>query len=634
MDGAKKGTGHITLIEDSEDDSDQDVGNCDDELPCYDDLQDSDDEVDSIHHRDKDRESQTQESEPNNSQPYRSNLNKSIPNLSEPSESESHHLESNCSVLNGSEPNFWIPRTSFGDLFILPLHLLKALVYFYDSDEWADKIEGLSTRWYYATLEEEGKGRLILLNRVKRMLKSQRQETCITTILSLYFGADNISITNYLTPLRDAIKSCKAYVSHTLPLFLEKTRQKIETWQGSSRENSLSTLTPYSSLFECGTLDKDCTRDHKSMIGYATHGFNELCDQINERRFILTQLLKEVHPDQEQSTPISYPVWLPKCIALLPGASIHHLISHNCFHLFRNLHHTERDCDVMRSLLIVSSVDCCLSRMQEDKDRFKQIVILFNHSLHTDVMSNLFQSSDKSSRKDRARYQHAQQGMTCKDMTRIRLPLDHHILSLTSDDKRMTSPSMPHLTALENLFTPSTWETMEQSSIPKNIDRLTQITNDVCNWSKGFDSKSRCVIVDRGRQNVIRDEIKMMGEDSILNRAISIGHAYEVIRCFHISPMVVNYDGKDCTDLRFKGMETAKACILLIMLSVVRNVVFRSSGETNCNTVIITSRARDSYEKRQCDLNLEFGSSSCIVLSAGCLERVLTAIQKKEDIVI
>jgi hypothetical protein len=622
MDGAKKGASVITLIEDSDDDSDQDVSS-------YDDLQESEDEeIDGRGHRDKNRESPILEYEQNDSLPNDSN-----PKVSEPNQSESNHLL-NSPTLNESKTNLWIPHTRFGDLFLLPLSLLKALVYFYDSDEWTDRIEGLSPTWYYATPEEEAKERLILLKRVKRMLKSQRQDTCITTILSLYFGADNISITNYLTPLRDAIESCKAYVSHTLPLYLEKARKKIEQWEYSSGDNSLSDHTPYASLFVCGT-PKDCTNYHKSMTGNVTHGFDKLCEEINERRLILTRLLKDVHPDQECLTPISYPVWLPICIALIPCASVHHLIPHNCFHLFRTVHHTERDYDVIRSLLLVASIDCYLSKMPQDKDRFSQIVISLNHCVYSYVMSNLFQSSDNSSRDDRARYQLAQQHIKCKDMIRIKPPLDHHFFSHNSDDKiNATSPSVPHLNALENLFTPSTWETMEQSSIPQNIDRLTQITRQVCTWSKGFDSKSGCVVVDQGRQNVMREEIKMMGEDSILNRAMSIAAVYEVIRCFHVSPVVVNYDGKAPVDLRSKGKETAKACILLIMLSTVRNVVFRSSRETNCDTVIITSRARDGYEKKQCDLNLEFGSSSSIVLSGVCLERVLTAIQKKEDIVI
>ena len=132
----------------------------------------------------------------------------------------------------------------------------------------------------------------------------------------------------------------------------------------------------------------------------------------------------------------------------------------------------------------------------------------------------------------------------------------------------------------------------------------------------------------------IDDVKKMMGEDSILSRALSLGVPYEVMRCFHVSPIIVNHDGSQHSDWREKGKENAKACVLLIMLSVVRNVVFKASRETNCNTVIITSRVRDSYEKRQCDLHVEFGTSSCIVLSADCLERVLTAIQKKEDLII
>lgn len=551
---------------------------------------------------------------------------------------ESSEAEKDNPPTDESQCNVSVPCTHFLDLFSLPRCILKAIVYFYDSDQWVCRLERLGPQWSYATMEEDIKERFIFLHRIKKMLKSHREQICISKLFELYYSVDHVEVTKYVTPIRDAIESCKTYACYIIPLYEEKNRLAIDKWDCRSGSKSLVEQMPYAHLFSDGDFPNNfsSTQDSlkKMMVDYVTTGSEKLRDQINDRKQILTRLLSAVDPNVTHcTTPIGYPVWLPKCIALLSNGAISQLISHNCFHLFRNEHHSERDYDVLRSLLLVSSIDCYVSRSPEDKQRFQKIVSSINHCLR-DLMCNVFHFSDQTSARNRRGYDRAQHDLECNSIRTARIPLDRHSLVDGLTQNVRTSTPMPHLNALENLLTPSTWDTLAHSSIPHNIDRLMQVTRDVCNWDKVFDSNLGHVDVDQRRQRAIREEINLMGEDSILNKAMSMAIPYEVMRCFHISPVIVNDGGKDETDLRAKGKETAKACILLIMLSCVRNVVFTSSSETNCDTVVITSRAREGYDTKQTDLNIAFRTSSSIVLDTMCLDRVLTAIQRKEDIVL
>ena len=150
-------------------------------------------------------------------------------------------------------------------------------------------------------------------------------------------------------------------------------------------------------------------------------------------------------------------------------------MSHNCFHLFRNEHHTESDYDVMRSLLLLSSIDCYVSTKDEDLLRFEKVVSSMTTCLLENVMSHTILVSDDSHEDHKFGSHKLRPDASTQDksidMTRARLGVDRHNLCPTFNKNREQSQPIPHLNTLENLLTPSTWDSMEQSSILSNIDQ-------------------------------------------------------------------------------------------------------------------------------------------------------------------
>lgn len=496
----------------------------------------------------------------------------------------------------------------FEDLFIFPIYTLKALVLYYDSDQYVEKIGNIHPKWHYKTCQEKDKEILILLNRLWNLIQSQKVRQCITTILKIYYSADNVSKTKYIIPLCDAICNLRTFVTKTLPFYFDKA--KYIYGKNPDKDD------PYTSIF----LMRNNGQMSKSQSAI-TQGYHRLYKEIKLRISILSQLVKDITLESSHSFTVNYPLWLPKCIALISNERVCELLSHTCFHLFRNIHHAQTDYDVSRSLILVSSIDCFISQNDDDICRFKSIVDALNNCLYSMIFS-VFSERDPLVHHDSLPH-----SMMSTDMNRARLPLD-----MASLDMQDTESCMPHIYALENLLTPSTWESIERQTIPNNIDKMVRLTKDLCKWGNKQNKNGK--ILDSKLKNRIKQEISLMGSESILKRAMSIASAYEVMRCFHLSPVIVNHDCVGDIDLRSKGKETAKACILLIMISLVRNVIFSKPEETNCDTVIITSRARDSYVKRQNNLHIEFESSSCIVIDKDCFGDVMTAIQKKEDILL
>ena len=112
-----------------------------------------------------------------------------------------------------------------------------------------------------------------------------------------------------------------------------------------------------------------------------------------------------------------------------------------------------------------------------------------------------------------------------------------------------------------------------------------------------------------------------------------MGCAFEVMRCFHIHYSIVARDNNSTTDLRQQAMEIANVCILLIMLSCVRNVVFVEKEKANLNTVFVTPSARHHYKHQPSDMNITFQGDT-LLLSQDILDQVLNAIKHKSNITI
>ncbi len=411
---------------------------------------------------------------------------------------------------------------------------------------------------------------IFLLVRVKQLLKRKQEK--IDKIYKLFYCKHNVTSYNFVAPLHNSVDMCQYYTTCLFPKLCSKSKytRAEKLFMQKFNENKL----PIGKLF-----------DH-------------LCQSIVERKTYLKKIF------DQHATPISetsFPLWLTKCLTLLSDTSINDLYSYSCFNLFHYKFHIRLDYDVKRHILLLSTLDC--SQSNDEKYRLTKILGAFKKTLLSDL-SHFF--SDYAN----------DEGM--RGIQNISIPVVETCMRHGNGE----NGSFPYLNSLENLLTSSTWDTIDNGALSDNLEKLTRLTNELCSSLNG------------STKTDVKHEIRMMGDQSILKRAVSLAEPYEVIRCFHISPLIVNRCGTGMEDERSRGKETGKACTLLIMLSVVRNLSFEPLCDTGCQTVIITSGAKNFYTKKQTNLHITFRCNDSTVLNQTCLENVLVAIRNKRDVVI
>jgi hypothetical protein len=602
-----------TLFDDQYDHGDSDTDDdCDKrDQDCHDDSDDDyDDEWDEEDHDNYDDDYDDEQDDENGQ-----GNEKDYEDGSDHDESEKDNSEKKRSANHTSKRFVDRPEIMIEDILSLPMGVMTALVYFYDTDDWVEKIEDMRPTWFYPTKEEEHTKRLVLVSRVMKMIKSQRVQFCVQRLLELFYSPHNISYTKHFAGVLDAIHVCDVYIMDILPLYLQKSKCLTH------RRNKFVALCNQV-LFQgreglkhryCNLMDHVCNRKKYLYHIYTTSYLTTPPSSLSSS------------PSKDNKTVYNPILWLPQTFNLMSAHSLRALISKICFHMFRHVCYTENDRDTLKAMLFVSSIDCFLSETPDDKQRFKEIIHHINHTL-TDQQFCSF--SDTRSWKGPVLSPSPSLASSYN-----KPPIETH--KLLDGQNSSSPPQMPDLAVLENLLRPTTWDTLPSGSITDSLESLKTSVAHLCTWVKGFDANNRNIVIDSKRKKQIMEEIMMMGENSILNRALSITKPYEVCRCFHVSPQVITLEtGSESVDMRAKGKEFAKACILFIMLSHVRNVVFIPDCETNCHTVVIPSTARHLYKGKQDNLSITLMETTSEVLSVTCIEKVIKAIQNRTDVMI
>ena len=152
----------------------------------------------------------------------------------------------------------------------------------------------------------------------------------------------------------------------------------------------------------------------------------------------------------------------------------------------------------------------------------------------------------------------------------------------------------------------------------KNVYELVDLTKDLCTYKIGY-RKGKC-IVDGQRESFLRAISST--DNPILKKAYDIASDFEVMRPFHLSPALA-FDPEVC--------DVQRACLFLVMLSMVGNMFFVPETDVEGNTVIVTPSARNDHTQRFNDLHITIHSKDSPILSVDAVTHVIDSLIAKED---
>ena len=134
-----------------------------------------------------------------------------------------------------------------------------------------------------------------------------------------------------------------------------------------------------------------------------------------------------------------------------------------------------------------------------------------------------------------------------------------------------------------------------------SIRQLLRKTVELCMRSVQHDPSAGPA--ERSRRKNLFEAVCSRGDET-LRQALSVARPFEVVRPFFVSPAIASTECSSGANAREVGWEIYQACLLLIMLSTVKNLVFVPSTETEGNTVIVTHRASSLYSMDKRDMNI------------------------------
>ncbi len=188
----------------------------------------------------------------------------------------------------------------------------------------------------------------------------------------------------------------------------------------------------------------------------------------------------------------------------------------------------------------------------------------------------------------------------------------------------------PNIPSLNRMVQSGYWETVPSQMLDQQVDRLIQQSVHFCSWmDKTRSGKLRQSLVDQLTEGPL-----VTFDRNVLRRALVLAQPFEVMRCFHISPIIKARRSDPTLDRRLEAKDVVDACLLVIMLCCVRNVVLKPLTSTNMKTVIVTSAARYDYEQLPEDMNIVFSGEDRQVLSTNTLEEVLNGIRMKHTVFV
>ena len=218
--------------------------------------------------------------------------------------------------------------------------------------------------------------------------------------------------------------------------------------------------------------------------------------------------------------------------------------------------------------------------------------------------------------------------MVTKDPGQLKRYVIHS--NILSDKPLSKTHQMPRIWELNNLLNVNNWqENMDESRMSQNIESMLSATKDFIIWYRRYDKKD---MTNDEKKCLLRSKTMTECCNDILGDIMIISSPFEVMKPFHVSPVIVYQNVSEAEDMYFQAKEVSKACILLIMLSMVKRIVFVLPKECNGNTVIVTSGAKDHYNTKQNDMNIIFNTGDTSVLSSQVLDSVLKCMKRKESI--
>lgn len=216
-----------------------------------------------------------------------------------------------------------------------------------------------------------------------------------------------------------------------------------------------------------------------------------------------------------------------------------------------------------------------------------------------------------SDEEDAYEYEDMLQSMKERGIDPWQTPLETHILIETHRHYPHSSKGdLVDVGRLGELLSTKLWGSRSPFVCnTKTINELMRLTVNFCTHAIKYDPIKKITEGCREKRDVLRALLNRCS--GTLSRALTIALPYEVMRPFFISPAIVTIECSSNLNLREIGKEVHKACLLLVMLSAVRNLVFVPSTETEGNTVIVTSSACDSYTLNPRDTNICMVSEKC-----------------------
>ena len=172
-----------------------------------------------------------------------------------------------------------------------------------------------------------------------------------------------------------------------------------------------------------------------------------------------------------------------------------------------------------------------------------------------------------------------------------------------------------------------------QDPKPGSRDVLLRHIIEFCSYGTRFCPGTKQIVEDMERKPLLQEI--MEGSYGEINDAIQIGQNFETVVPFQLSIVIISTSYDRGRDSPQSWKELKNICMLLIMLSSVKNVVFVPTTFTEGNTVFVTPSARKSCDLRARDMNIILKSKhELFTLNHGMLENILNGIKKKSTVYV
>ena len=358
--------------------------------------------------------------------------------------------------------------------------------------------------------------------------------------------------------------------------------------------------------------------------------FTNISDDVKENLFLIE---REVCDRNQVINKLPNPTqlyWFQTAMNLLSTINLKEIL-HFCFksNLTHEVSVENEDTYTLKCMANVIIKRTIFLQDEEEKEKLLKDIQSKMIKMISKSIDVYFSELDEDTTNKRSLYR-TKQNIVLKDSDQVKRYVIH--ANILTDHYKKTSQA-PRIWELNNLLNVNNWQkNMDAKRMSKNIESMLAATKDFISWCKRYDDGKNMTHDDK--KCLLRT--KTMNEccNDILGEVMIVSTPYEVMKPFHVSPVIVYQSVSEAEDMYFQAKEVSKACILFIMLSMVKRVVFISSKECNGNTVIITSGAKQYYEPKQNDMNIILTSGDTSVLSGQILDRVLQSMKKKESIKI